>query len=652
MNRHRARLTASLPVVAMAAMVLWSWQRLDFFDTNRQVTTAAGTVSWPNALASVDHPFHAARFDMFLDALRHGHVPHWVFSHQGGYPAEFYPFGSSLVDLFVWISTLGRLSTPMVHTWAVALVFALPALGFLGVARLTDLPLWVAPIGLACHLCVRGWWWSGSSYELIEWGLITNVLAAALMFLALVAIAAGFNGGNRRWLVVAGGLIAWGEYTNPRSLIAVATIGLAAALVWWFGGSDRRVRPAWLISPFALGIAGAAPLLLSLIRYNDLYFFVHYSGYASIGDVLDSSIQAVSGPVFVLAVAGLLLSLVVPRTIPEQMIGWTALIYCGVTVYLVVIDWPAGWTEQLETTRLMPFQRMLMIALAAIAVGRFSLLISNYWSHVLCGTVAALVPILYVIAPPDFIPESDRGLVREGSMAEPGIIDLRDAVMFADQSAAPDTAILILGTTAFWHDALWAPLWSDRLFFYDDWLWYWQQQHVGDYDPGLEHAYPHDSSTINPDYLATHGIGAVVVTGEARSAAASAAFLEPARAGLYDVYLVANPMTLATLGTQNLRTSIQNEEIIISDVQSGGTLVVRENWFPRWRATVDGQSIPVVHRSDGYMALTVPPGSERVLLRYQRNALDWIGLLIGAAAVVASFVLLSRARPTARSALR
>ena len=49
----------------------------------------------PNALASVDHPFHAARFGMFLDALRHGHVPHWVFSHQGGYPAEFYPFGTA-----------------------------------------------------------------------------------------------------------------------------------------------------------------------------------------------------------------------------------------------------------------------------------------------------------------------------------------------------------------------------------------------------------------------------------------------------------------------------------------------------------------------------------------------------------------------------
>ena len=34
--------------------------------------------------------------------------------------------------------------------------------------------------------------------------------------------------------------------------------------------------------------------------------------------------------------------------------------------------------------------------------------------------------------------------------------------------------------------------------------------------PSLEHAYPSDSSTIDADYFATHGIGAIVVTGEAQ----------------------------------------------------------------------------------------------------------------------------------------
>src|SRR5689334_15300112 len=171
MTRSRFKSDWILPVLALVALAVWAWQRLDFFETSRWVMTADGrTVRMPNALATVDHPFHSARFGMFLDALGNGHMPHWVFSHQGGYPAEFYPFGSSLVDLAVWCATLGQMSIPMIHTWAVAIVFVLPALGFLGIARLAGLPVWIAPVGLACHLCIRGWWWSGGSYELIEWG--------------------------------------------------------------------------------------------------------------------------------------------------------------------------------------------------------------------------------------------------------------------------------------------------------------------------------------------------------------------------------------------------------------------------------------------------------------------------------------------------
>jgi uncharacterized membrane protein YjjB (DUF3815 family) len=329
-------------------------------------------------------------------------------------------------------------------------------------------------------------------------------------------------------------------------------------------------------------------------------------------------------------------------------VTWTTVIYCALTAYLVLIDWPARWTEQLETTRLMPFQRLLMIALAAIAVGRLSQLISTRWSQVTCAGLVALIPIIYVMAPPGFIPESDRGLVRDGTMAQPGIVDLRTAVELADQTAPADTAILILGTTAYWHDSLWAPLWSDRLFFYDDWLWYWQREHVGAYDPSLEHAYPIDSSTIDPAYLATHGIGAVVLTGEARESAEAAPFLEQTRAGTYDVYLVSNPTSLATLGSANAPSSIDDEAISVSGIQAGGAVVVRENWFQRWQATVDGEAVAVVHRPDGYMEVTVPPGSESVVFHYERTTLDWIALIVALAAGMFSLVILIRVRPTAR----
>src|SRR4029079_15893795 len=366
-------------------------------------------------------------FGMFTDAVGKGQGPHWVFSHQGVYPAEFYPFGSSLLDLLVWCATLEQMSIRMVHTWAVAIVLVLPPLGLTGIARvvfvlpvlglrviarLAGLPLWIAPVGLACHLCIRGWWWSGGSYELIEWGFVTNVLAAALTFLAAVAIAAGLSRANPRWFVVGAGLIAWAEYTNPRSLIGIGTIAGAALIVWWLHRSDTSLGFWWLAAPFALGLAASAPLLFSLIRYDHLYFFVHYSGYANLREWLNSSIQAVSGPVFIAALVGLAIALVGRQSIVESMIGWTTVIYCALTAYLVVIDWPSTWAEQLETTRLMPFQRLLMIALAAIAVGRISLWAAGQWAAMPCAAVAVLIPILYVISPPPFIPESDQGLVR------------------------------------------------------------------------------------------------------------------------------------------------------------------------------------------------------------------------------------------------
>jgi hypothetical protein len=234
-------------------------------------------------------------------------------------------------------------------------------------------------------------------------------------------------------------------------------------------------------------------------------------------------------------------------------------------------------------------------------------------------------------------------------MAAPGIADLKTAVDVADMSTPPDTAILILGTTVSWHDQMWATLWSDRLFFYDDWLWYWQREHVGDYNPDTEHAYPVDSSTINQSYLATHGIGAIVVTGQAQGAASEAPFLRRLRTGTYDVYTVTGGTTTATLGGANVSSRIDDESIRVSGIGAGGTVTVRENWFPRWQASVDGVDVLVVHRPDGYMDITVPAGANELVLRYQATALDWVARAVALLAALIAIAILVRARPTARS---
>jgi hypothetical protein len=653
MSERARRQNTWPPVGICVVLILWAWHRLGFFTMSRLVPTGDGrVVRAPNGLATVDHPFHAERLHVLLQALQDGYFPRWIFSHQGGYPAEFYPLGGAFVDLGVWLLTFGQMSVPMVHTWAVAAVLALPAVGFFAIARMAHLNPWLPVVVTAGHLCVRGWWWSGGSMELIEWGLITNVLAAMLVFLSLPAIAVIVDRGSRRWMAVAAVLIGWAEVTNPRSALAVASVVVAAVIV--IGGRLRTepVRLIRLLTVLVLGGGLSAPVLVPLIRYRDLYYFVNYSRYDRLIDWWHSTVQAVSTPFLIAALIGLPIALFSNGPTIERLLGWTLVLYVVGTLYLVEIDWPATWTEQLETTRLMPFQRLLMFAVAAIALGRLFDRIPALLGDALGPLLVLAVLTLYIWAPPSFIPESDRGLIRLGTTAEPGIVDLHAAVEAADVRAQPGSALLILGSTVSWHDQMWANLWTERLLFYDDWLWYWQTQHVGDYDPLTEHAYRLDSSTINEDYLHTHGIGAIVVTGEARPAAASAPFLIPVRTGIYDVYLVTRPTTLATLDGSNVSSRIDGERIRIDGTAAGGTLIVRENWFPRWTATVAGKSVPVRHRTDGYMEVAVPTGTSGVTLTYSETNLDWFAWVLASGAGLVVLGLVGWPRPTARSVPR
>ena len=642
---------------------LWAWHRLDLFQPYLDVSLPDGSVSrQPNALTTVDHPWHGARFSLLLDALGDGHPLRWVGGHQGGFPVEFYPLGAGLIDLAVWTVTLGHLPTPLVHTYAVGLTFLLPLVGFLLLASLCRVSLWVAVLAGAAHLCVRGWWWSGGSMELVEWGLITNVAAATSLFLAVplvVRLMAGWSG------PAAGGaaaLLAMAVVTNPRSAVAGVAIAVAVVASALIQGDVRGIARR-LAAPAALAVGLAAPLLLPLVRYRDLYYFVQYTGYASIEEWYRSSVQAVSGPVALLAVAGVVMGLLPGTPRAAQVLALTLIAYAAMTVSLIQIEWPGSLLDQLETTRLMPFQRLMMIATAATGVGlmleRMRLPASA--KHTVPAVITVAVAVLYVAEPPSFIPDGDRGLVRIGTYADASMVDLEHAVKEADSRAQPNTAVLVLGSTVSWHAQLWSPTWSDRRFFYDDWLWYWQREHVGDYDPDTEHAYRSDASALNPAYLATHGIGAVVVTGDARRDAAGASWLSPmTRGGAYDTYLVREPTEVVTVeGISLVQYLDRQDRIAVSVVpsDSAGRVVVRTNWFPRWEAVTDGphgENIPVdvIHRADGYMEVELPPGTRSVEFSYVVTRLDQLARAISGMTLVALILMLSRRlwlRPIARS---
>lgn len=652
-TRHRWTL---LWVTLFALLTGWVAARLGAFDLWTTVQMPDGTtLRFPNVFATVDHPFHATRGELVLRSLREGEAPRWIESHQGGYPAEFYPLGVAWLNVAIWTVSLGSLTMMAAHKIAVILIFLLPGLAFLIAARRDALTPGVALVALASHIAVRGWWWSGGSFELIEWGLVTNVAAAVAALLALIFMTSALARPTAadRDLALASLAGASCLYTNPRSGIALAVAGIGATIaVLSVAGVNRRTvaRVASRLAAIAGLVALiAAPGWTALIRFRDLYYFVHYERYDDLGDYLDSSIQAVSGPLFFLGIAGLLVAFLVPQRTVTRAIAATLVLYVLTTAFLSQEVAGEAIVAQLETTRLMPFQRLLMLYLAAIAVHdiarfvwsavpRFSAILTD---ATLIVTTGVLV-LIYVIAPPSWIPLGDRGLVDVPSTATPSVADLRAAVQFADAEAPSGTAILVLGSPVSWHTNLWAPIWSDRPLFYDDWLWDWHTRHIGPFDPLTEHAYrPAEmAEVLTPDYLQRHGIGAVVIAETARTETAVRAVgttptLELARSGIYSVHLVRDATPLVTVDGVNASSIDLDLHRLSATIESpGGEATIRQNWFPRWQATVNGESVPITRRDDGYMSVAVPSGTATVTLNYVIDGWDWFAQTMAALGLI------------------
>ena len=645
---------------------LWAAYRIGAFDLWQTVVAGDGRrVRLPDAFASVDHPFHVVRAETLRRALADGHPLRWIGHHQGGYPVEFYPLGVAWLEVGLWGLLLGALPMALVHKFVIVLLFLLPGLVFALMARRDALPLGVALVALAAHVAVPGAWWHGGYTELVEWGLVTNVAAATSLLFVLLWLTAYLDRGGMGAAAGASLAAAFAVSTNPRALIALGVVGLG---VWLAVTSDpaRRRRPMVLAARLAL-VAGltaalAAPELVALLRFEDLYYFVHYGRYDAPSDYLRSTLQAISTPVLPFAVGGVVVGLALPGRVVTRATAVTLVLYVAATVALSFGPLADALLQQLETTRLMPFQRLLSLYLAAVALHALARWFgagvptgtAPVTDLILLGAAVVLLlatPVVPAAGAGEVVP-ADRSLYRVTSSAAPVQADFEAAVEAADAAAPPGTALLVLGSALSWHQPLWAPLVADRPFFYDDWLWYWQTRHYGDYDPTASHAYPVDASALDPEYLSRHGIGAVVVAGgvvgSAADVAARSAELEPVggRFGPFDVYAVRAPTAVVTLAGANAsRSDLGNQRLTASGASAGGEALVRRNWHPRWRAWVNGEPAPISQTADGYMTVPVPAGEVRIELRYAVDRLDWLGrLLCGAGMLVVGRLLVGRRR--------
>jgi hypothetical protein len=78
-------------------------------------------------------------------------------------------------------------------------------------------------------------------------------------------------------------------------------------------------------------------------------------------------------------------------------------------------------------------------------------------------------------------------------------------------------------------------------------------------------------------------------------------------------------------------------------------LVVSENWYPAWRAEIDGQPAPVHRANHTFLSVVLPPGGAEVVFRFESDSYDR-GWLISIVALLGTAVLLSSGLWRRRSA--
>jgi hypothetical protein len=654
------------------ALAAWAVYRLDIFPLSASVPlNGAGSI--PRAFYTVDHPFHTARAELIRSAWASFDTVRWVANHQGGYPAEFYPFGVAGTTAFVSFLSLGQLSIESAWAITIAAFFLLPGAAYLLIGRVDRLSPAVAAAALAGQIAIASDWTHGGFTELVEWGLATNVAGFTWALVALPVMVAATARRSSALVAAAAVAIALCAVSNPRSLIAVAVIGLAI-LIDAVARRQFKLPFLSLLGIAALAAGLAAPLLVPLVRYRDLYFFLSYQEYADLGAYWSATVGALSWPVAILAVVGAALAMIRPGHRAARIATISLGLYIALTAVAVLSPSIRDLIPQLELPRLMPFQRLLVIWLAAYGtvelvrmVARVPAMFSQArdWAVAIAASLVLIVVFATGVGPYAAAEQGLRPVPKTEGADAVELVQFEDAVALADREAGQGTAILVIGSHLSWHEQLWAPLIApQRSFYYNDWLWYWHHLQEGPFDYRQGHFYPDPSLALDRDYLDAHGIGAVVITDiadrstgvDARQVAAESPELDRAGTiGAWDVYAVRDPLGLATLnGEAADAVSVSDDgetiRLTFNDAEPG-TVTVRENWFPRWKwSRLDQSSLPETPRraEDGYMEFDTGGGDIQIELRYGETTADAIARLASMASALIVVVMLLAATPIPR----
>jgi membrane protein YfhO len=99
------------------------------------------------------------------------------------------------------------------------------------------------------------------------------------------------------------------------------------------------------------------------------------------------------------------------------------------------------------------------------------------------------------------------------------------------------------------------------------------------------------------------------------------------RTALTEVALALEPLAAGARESASISAIAPNRMELDVDVQSRGLLVLSENYYPGWRATIDGQNTTIYRVDSALRGVMVPRGHSRVVLSYAPASVYWGGLL-------------------------
>jgi hypothetical protein len=654
----------------LAGTALWLGAA-DWYATYPATGPDGGAVRLPNTFASGDHPWQIARAQAAADALRDGWLPRWYAFHQGGFPAEFYPSGGSGLVAVVALLGFGSIPLPVAHKLVTIAVLLLPPVAYWALARRERLPASVAVLATLLHLFIPGDWFGGGSRELIDHGLLPNVLAAYLVFFVLLWGADWLRSGSRCGLLLATGAATLAIYSNPRSILGlIGTVAAVAGIAVWEvvgtapGGwrcrlHDRRGALAFVLgraAAFAVIVALLASALLLPLRANQaLYHFPQFVRFDGPWDVFRWYVGG-------LRCYPLLAPLVIGIVIAAMRRGFFGRsLALSLALTMLIID-GAGWYlrdtasfAQLEGPRLMPLLRPATMFLAALGAHELLRAALAWRLPRLAAPLAGVVPValaaLVLLSPLNPIPAEFRGLPRAETTDQPGFAAVAEAALRVDAASSPSDRLLLIGNPLARHSSFWLPALTGLPTFHGDWIWDWRTIDYGSYGQLAD-----QRAALAPDFLSSQGLTMVLI-GQGSAGNGLLAYadrlphlrkLDPGTDGGYAVYRVAVPpgpangwVAFSSGGVTSLELQTERLEVR-GRASEPGVARFAINAYPGWVARVNGNPVSTASAADGYLLVPIPAGEVALSLEYAGTpGLQHARALVALGALLLAGLLLS-----------